>query len=161
MFKCNRLVTAYKTEQEKILFYNEAIKYGACAVDENNTYHPLYAFVPDKVDFVARLWRVQREFNKPIQLVRGKEFVLLEKINKHEKNLFEYYTAEIVANNCYGKYLFGKPDSVVAKYDTDKGPLWAYGATLEQARAFLGIALFDENIEAIHAAERKTFQKSQ
>lgn len=160
MFKYNRLVTAYKTEQEKRNLWNCGVVGGAYAWDEHNKKYKLIDLPFERVDFIAGLWRVQREFNKPIQLVRGKEFVLLEKINKHEKNLFEYYTAEIVANNCYGKYLFGEPDSVVAKYDTDNGPLWAYGATLEQARAFLGIALFDENIEAIHAAKRKNFQES-
>lgn len=155
----NRLVTAYTTEQEKILFYNEARKYGACAVDEKNVYHPLVAFLPEQVDFIGGLWRVQRKFDKPVQLVRGKEFVLYDKLNRIENNKFEYYNAEIVANNCYGKYLFGTADYVVAKYDTDNGPLWSYGSTMEQARAFLGILLFDKHIDLIHSAERKTFSK--
>ena len=160
MFKCNRLVEAYKTEQEKRRLWNCAVVGDAYAIDENGKRYSLKTLPFTQVEFISGLWRVQRFFDKPIQLVRGKEFVLYEKINKHEKNLFEYYNAEIVANNCYGKYLFGEPDSVVAKYDTDNGPLWAYGATLEQARAFLGIALFDKHINLIHAAERKNFQKS-
>ena len=91
--------------------------------------------------------------------MRGKEFVLYDKLNRIENNKFEYYNAEIVANNCYGKYLFGTADYVVAKYDTDNGPLWSYGSTMEQARAFLGILLFDKHIDLIHSAERKTFSK--
>ena len=155
----NELVTAYKTEQEKTQFYNNAKGYGACALDENNTYYPLYAFPQNEVDFIAGLWRVQRKFNKQIQMVRGKAFVLLGKIDKQEKNLFEYYSAATVGNNCYGLYSSMIPDYVVAKYDTDNGTLWSYGTTLEQARAFLGIALFDKHVDLIHAAERKNIQR--
>ena len=149
----------YKTEQEKRKLHNCALVGNAYAVDDKGARYPLVSLPFDRVDFVGGLWRVQRIFDKPTQFVRGKEFFLYDKIDRQEKNLFEYYNAEPVCNNCYGKYLFGTPDCVVAKYDTDNGALWAYGATLEQARAFLGIALFDKHIDLIHAAERKNLSK--
>ena len=154
----NRLVT-YKTEQEKRRLWNCAVVGNVCAIDEAGNKYPLTTLPFERVEFISGLWRVQRWFDKPIQVVRGKEFVLYDKINKQEKNLFEYFKAEGVGNNCYGRYVFGTPDCVVAKYDTDTGPLWSYGSTLEQARAFLGIALFDKHIDLIHAAERKNIQK--
>ena len=159
MFKYNRLVTAYTTEQEKRNLWQCGIVGGAYAIDDKNVRRKLIEIPFECVDFIAGLWRVQRDFDEKIQMVRGKEFVLLGKINKQEKNLFEYYRAATVANNCYGLYSSMEPDYVVAKYDTDNGPLWSYGPTLEQARAFLGIALFDKHIGLIHAAERKNIQK--
>ena len=158
MFKCNRLVTAYTTEQEKRNRWNCGVVGGAYAWDEHNKKYKLIDLPFERVDFIAGLWRVQRDFDEKIQIVRGKEFILLGKIDKQEKNLFEYYKAATVGNNCYGLYSNMDPDCVVAKYDTDNGPLWAYGATLEQARAFLGIALFDKHIDLIHATERKNIQ---
>lgn len=159
MFKYNRLVTAYTTEQEKRNLWQCGIVGGAYAIDDKNVRRKLIEIPFECVDFIAGLWRVQRDFDEKIQMVRGKEFVLLGKINKQEKNLFEYFDAESVGNNCYGRYIFGTPDCVVAKYDTDNGPLWSYGATLEQARAFLGIALFDKHIDLINKEERKNIQK--
>ena len=159
MFKYNRLVTEYTTEQGKRKLWKCGAVGGAYAIDENNVKYKLIEIPFERVDFVGGLWRVQRDFDKKIQMVRGKEFVLLSKIDKQEKNLFEYYRAATVANNCYGLYSNMVPDYVVAKYDTDNGTLWAYGPTLEQARAFLGIALFDKHIDLIHAAERKNIQK--
>ena len=38
----------------------------------------------------------------------------------------------------------------VAKYTTDQGTYWSYGNTIEQARAFLGIKLYDEYMDLIH-----------
>jgi len=154
----NELVTAYKTEQEKRKLWNCGVVGGAHAIDENNKQYKLTDVPFERVDFVGGLWRVQRDFDKKIQMVRGKAFILLGKIDKQEKNLFEYYRAATVGNNCYGLYSSMIPDYVVAKYDTDNGTLWSYGATLEQARAFLGIALFDKHIDLIHAAERKNIQ---
>lgn len=159
MFKCNRLVTAYTTEQEKRKLWDCGVVGGLYAIDDKNKQYKLIDLPFERVDFIAGLWRVQRDFDEKIQIVRGKEFILLGKIDKQEKNLFEYYKAATVGNNCYGLYSSMDPDCVVAKYDTDNGPLWAYGATLEQARAFLGIALFDKHTDLIHRAERKNIKK--
>ena len=106
------------------------------------------------VKFVAGLWRLQNaccQYN--VIDVRGKKFILGDRIEHSEKNLFEYYCAAAFSENCYG---VTQPiyNYVVAKYDTDNGPIWSYGMSIEQARAFLGIALFDKHIEMIHATER-------
>ena len=119
---------------------------------------PLCMVKPGDVKFIAGLWRIQEKINLNIKItqVRDKRFILGEKIDHIEKNLFEYYHAAEVCENCYG-IIDSDFDYIVAKYDTDNGPMWSYGATIEQARAFLGIALFDKHINAIHAKERKNF----
>ncbi len=168
MFKCNSLVTAYTTEQEKRKRWNCGVVGGAYAWDENNKKYKLTEIAFESVDFIAGLWRVQRNFaeqiqklNKQVQFIRDRDFVILYKMDvKPEPNKFEYYKAASIGNNCYGLYSSMRPDHIVAKYDTDNGPLWSYGATLEQARAFLGNVLFYRNLSLIHAAERKTFQQS-
>ena len=103
------------------------------------------------VKFIAGLWRVQNKFEHNIQRVRDQEFVLLEKINRTEKNKFEFYRACRVGHNCYGRFVVGGMEQVVAKYETDKQTYWSYGNTIEQARAFLGIRLYDEYSDLIHA----------
>ena len=108
-----------------------------------------------RVKFIGGLWRMQdTRHGYHVTKVRDKDFILGDKIARDEKNLFEYYHAAAACENCYGLI---KPNFcyVVAKYDTKNGPMWAYGNTIEQARAFLGIALFDKHIDSIHAIERK------
>jgi len=152
----------YKTEQEKKILHRCALIGGSYyALDESGNKHRLSDVPFDKVDFIGGIWRVQHEFNYPISVVRDKRFVIADKINRTEKNLFEYYHASSVFENCWGICSFLDNSYVVAKYDTDNGPLWAYGATLEQARAFLGIALLDKNIDIIHATERKEIMQNQ
>lgn len=162
----NELVTAYKTEQEKRKLWNCGVVGDAHAIDENNKQYKLTDIPFERVDFVGGLWRVQRDFaeqikklNKQIQFIRDRDFVILYKMDvRPELNKFEYYKAASVGNNCYGLYSSMNPDHIVAKYDTDNGPLWSYGSTLEQARAFLGNVLFYRNLDLIHATERKNMQ---
>ncbi len=104
------------------------------------------------VEFIGGLWRVQEPFPHKIQRIRDKDVVLAEKLPHIERIPFEYYCAYTIGENCYGKYLLAKPDLIVAKYQTDDGVYWGYGDTIEQARAFLGIKLFDEYMNVIHAA---------
>ena len=66
-----------------------------------------------------------------------------------EKTLFEFYRAAVVGENCYGRYLTDT-SYIVAKYTTDDGEFWGYGSTIEQARAFLGVKLYDEYKDLIH-----------
>ena len=115
----------------------------------------------DDVEYNGGAWRVQNKFDYKIQMVRGEEFVLGDKIDRTEKNLFEFYRAYMVGCNCYGRYMLRKPEMVVAKYETDKQTFWAYGPTIEQARAFLGIRLYDEYRDLIHsvACKDKTHNK--
>ena len=61
----------------------------------------------------------------------------------------------MVGLNCYGRFIVGGPEVIVAKYDTDRGTYWSYGPTLEQARAFLGIKLYDEYMDLIHSVACK------
>ena len=130
--------------------------------------HKVYAYCSDdsrvllssvdrnQVKFIAGLWRVQKTDNlyKQKVNVRDKQFFLGRKIDHQEKNMFEYYRAAEVFENCYG-IMEPTFDYIVAKYDTDNGTMWSYGRSIEQARAFLGIALFDRHIDLIHAAEHK------
>ena len=108
----------------------------------------------DCVDFVSGIWRIQNNFNySKIVRVRDKDMILIDKLNRKENTNFEYWTAKIITYNCFGPFVFKgqKPDCIVAKYETDNGALWGYGATIESARAFLGLKLFDEYKEIIHA----------
>lgn len=107
----------------------------------------------DRVEFIGGLWRVQDRFDHPIQVVRDREYVLGEKLNRIESNRFEYYRAMRVCNNCYGLSCGPEICDIVAKYETDNGTYWAYGDTIEQARAFLGIRLYDKYMDVIHTAE--------
>ena len=139
--------------------YDVDAKNGIGLYCQNGTRMLLSSVCKTRVEFVAGLWRMKnKRFNNKITEVRGKRFILGKKIEHNEKNLFEYYYAAEVFENSYGLM---KPhfDYIVAKYETDDGPMWSYGTTIEQARAFLGIALFDKHIDIIHAAEHKNIQK--
>ena len=46
----------------------------------------------DRVDKIAGVWRVQRNFPYKITHVRDKDFVLLDKINRVENTFFEFKT---------------------------------------------------------------------
>jgi len=107
----------------------------------------------DDVDFVAGLWRIQTKFPYKITRVRDKDVVLMNKLPHQESTNFEYWNAKLVGCNCYGPFIIqgSKPDLIVARYDTDKGYLWGYGATIEAARAFLGLKLYDEYKDVIHS----------
>ena len=153
-------LTELKTEEARQQAYYKAVANHEYAYDENMHKFLLRDVPVHRVEYIGGAWRVQRIFNKKITEVRGQKFVLGTKIDKQEKNKFDYYNAYSVCENCYGLYIIDGVNSyIVAKYDTDNGPIWGYGNTIEQARAFLGIALFDKHIDLIHAAERKTLQK--
>jgi len=124
---------------------------GCIAWDKNGCEHLLRNLNIDDVEYIGGAWRVQNKFEHKIQLVRGEQFVLGEKLNRAENNHFEFYRAHIVGKNCYGYYLVNNSYVIVAKYETDDETFWAYGHTIEQARAFLGIRLYDKYQDAIHA----------
>ena len=143
--------TEHKTEKEKLATLNQAIKNNELAQRSDLTTLPLadFAKMPEKVEFVRGIWRVQDPFPYTIQEVRGMNFVLLEKMPHTEKTLFEFYRASLVGENCYGRYLVDTPH-IVAKYSTDDGDFYGYGTSIEQARAFLGVKLYDEYKHLIH-----------
>ena len=107
----------------------------------------------EDVDKIAGVWRIQHKFPHKITHVRDKDMVLMQKLDHKEKTLFEFYRAKFVSYNCYGPFV-NKDDAydyIVAKYDTDKETYWSYGNTIEQARAFMGIKLYDEYKDLINS----------
>ena len=106
----------------------------------------------ENVDFVAGLWRIQTKFPHKITCVRDKNVVLMNKLPRQESTNFEYWQAKVIGYNCHGPFIIASnaSDIVVACYDTDNGPLWGYGATIEAARAFLGLKLYDMYKDLIH-----------
>lgn len=72
-----------------------------------------------------------------------------KKLPIQEKNRFEYYSAMDVGENCFGYFLIDCK-TIVGKYQVGNVVYWAYGATIEQVRAFLGIRLYDEYAWLIH-----------
>lgn len=124
---------------------------GVCAYDENGKRYPLTGCKGQGVKFVAGLWRVQRNFSKTIIRVRDKDFVLGQQLPHQERTKFVFFEAYTVCSNCYGYYIMDKPGYVVAKYETKDGVFMGYGNSIESARAFLGLKLYDEYQDIIHA----------
>lgn len=153
----NSLAT-HKTVGAKREDFYRACDAGAVAYTSDGITVPLAKLVPSQVEFIGGAWRVQNPFMPEIQIVRDRMFVLGEKLPLKEKNHFEFYRASLVSENCYGKYIMSSNQYIVAKYATDKGTYWAYGPTIEQARAFLGIKLYDEYMDLIHSVACKNTQ---
>lgn len=145
----------YKDPVAKHRAFNSAAASGKVAWDASGREYSLRGLNIDDVEFIAGVWRVQNKFDKQIQLVRGEELVLDERLNRTERNHFEFYRAHLVGLNCYGRFVLSSPGVIVAKYETDDETHWAYGKTLEQARAFLGIRLYDKYMDLIHATACK------
>lgn len=129
--------------------------------DGMNAYTGFKEFIPlggpcaefNDVEFIGGLWRVQKKFPYKITQVRDRQFVLVEKLPRAEKNKFEYYTAAAAiwsGTGCSADV--AKPDWIVAKYETPNGVFMSYGQTIEQARAFLAISIYDGYQDLIHDA---------
>jgi len=108
----------------------------------------------ENVDRVAGLWRVQQKFPYTITRVRDKDMVLIKKLNYNENTKFEYWTAKLVGYNCYGPFIIGgkAPDFIVSHCVAGENEFWGYGTTIESARAFLGLKIWDELRDVIHDA---------
>lgn len=143
----------YKNTREKSAAWNEACRNNEMAVNNKNETFPVKNFDMGKLAFVAGLWRIQQDFKQKITRVRDKDMVLMDKLDHVENTLFEFWNAKEIAYNCYGVFLSlgNKPDYIVAKYDTDKETYLGYGRTLEEARAFLGLKMYDEYKDVINA----------
>ncbi|MBQ0013534.1 MAG: hypothetical protein KBS86_03135 [Proteobacteria bacterium] len=141
----------YKIKYNK---YNTDCVAGADAYKSDGTVVKLQSVAYKNVRFISGAWRVQNRFDQQVVHVRNLDVVLGQRLPVSEKNHFEYFAAKMVGENCYGKYMVDAPAGslIVAKYDTDQGTYWAYGKTIEQARAFMGIKLYDEYCELIHRA---------
>lgn len=99
--------------------------------------------IPQNVDFIGGLWRVQNRFNHKITKIHDKEFVIGEKIErsklpKEEIPIFDYYTAATLGLNCYG-YILGEFNHIVANC----GKVWAYGKDIAMARSKLSGKVMD------------------
>ena len=146
-----------KTKSENIaakrLAYNRALDTNAYAVDSD--LNKILVGSPgaefNDVELIGGMWRVQNKFGYKITCVRKKDFVITDKLPHTEHTNFEFYRAFSVCNNCYGRYIFSTPDYIVAKFETARGTYWAYGLTIDQARAYLGIKLCDEYQDIINA----------
>lgn len=148
-------LSTYKTVAEKRQAFNEACENHAVAFDYKLNKTPLSYVKFNDVDFIGGEWRIQRPIPDGIQVVRGRPFLLGERLPKQEKNKFEFYRAALLTYNCYGYTDSITYTTIVAKYTTDNGTYWAYGSTIEQARAFLGIRLYDEYMDLIHSVACK------
>ena len=145
----------YSTVAEKRIAYNRALDEGAVAYIEFNQTIPLGdpGAEFNEVEFIGGLWRVQKKFPYKITEVRNRQFVLVEKLPRTEKNKFEYYKAALATwggTGCSADV--AKPDWIVAKYETPNGVFMSYGQTIEQARAFLAISIYDAYQDLIHDA---------
>lgn len=155
--KGNGLDTAYTTVAEKRALYNRALDENAVAYTGFQEYIPLGdpGAEFNDVEYIAGLWRVQKKFPYKITNVRKKDFVLIKKLPHQEHTKFEFYSAATITwggNGCSAD--IAHPDWVVAKYKTNRGIYMAYGRTIEQARAFLGIKMYDEYQDLIDAEIR-------
>ena len=137
---------------------------GVYAVDKNLNKIKLGEEGADhyNVDKVAGVWRIQNKFPHKITRVRDQDMVLTKKLNRVENNLFEFWGAKKVSYNCYGPFIIddSKTDYVVARYETDQETYWGYGKTIEDARAYLGIKLYDEYKDVINAIACKNKMKN-
>lgn len=149
-------LTELKTEEARQQAYDKAVANHEYAYDENMHQFLLRDVPVQRVEYIGAAWRVQRIFNQKITEVRGKNFVLEEELPIHEKNKYVYYKATPVSENCYGYFTFGNSSKIVAKFEGKYGTLWAYGDTIAETRAFLGIALADRHMETILRLEGRT-----
>lgn len=144
-------LSEHKTVAEKRAAYNTACYNHEYAVDYKINKIQLSSVPFNQVDYIGGAWRIQSPEPDGIQMVRGRPFLLGERLPHQEKTKFEFYRAALLFYNCYGYSDTIIYDTIVAKYTTDKGTHWAYGSTIEQARAFLGIRLYDEYMDLIHS----------
>lgn len=162
MSKKQNKLAYHDSDFDKVRDFNAARSCGEVAYFSNGNTVSLNAVKLHDVEFIGGLWRFQDKFPYKIQDVRGESFVLFERLPRIEKNHFEFYRAQRVSQNCYGYYMVGGPSQIVAKYATDQETYWAYGNSIEQARAFLGIKLYDKFSDLIHSVVcQKTHGRSE
>ncbi len=153
--------SAISTAGQRPLYTDVAGKRAAynAAVDNNEVaYIDVQKFIPlgsygaefNDVEYIAGLWRVQKKFEHTITKVRDREFVLVKKLPHTELTGFEFYSAAAIVWGGGGCDANVKnPDWIVAKYETKRGTYWAYGHTIEEVRAFLGVEIYYKNKDEI------------
>ena len=156
----NNSLSDFKSDTLKVAAYiRDKSKKTVVAYKSDGTTVSLRDCRIDNVEFVAGLWRVQNDFPYKIENVRKKNFVIGRKFPHVERTKFDFYEAFAVGENCYGKYMSTHPDYIVAKYETARGVFSAYGRTIEDARAYLGMKLYDEFQDVLHKAINTQPQK--
>ena len=145
----------YTNVEEKRIAFELGVEDGMVAYTGFQEYIPLGGPGAEfnDVEYIAGLWRVQNKFPYEITNVRDRQFVLVKKLPHVEHTRFEFYSAAAAVwggTGCSADV--SHPDWIVAKYKTPRGTYMAYGQTIEQARAFLGIKMYDEYQDLIHAA---------
>lgn len=145
----NRNPLATQTIEQKNKQYAHDCATDARAYSDATTSVPLRDVPVDKVEFIGGLWRIQNPHSYTITIVRDRPMILGDQIQHSERTFFKYYRAGFVTYNCYGLL---KPhfDMIVAQYTTDNGTYLSYGKTIAEARAFLGIRLYDQYMDVIH-----------
>jgi hypothetical protein len=150
-------LSEFKTVADKRAAYNAAMDCREYAMDQD--YNKILLGNSgaefNNVEFIGGIWRIQTKFDFEITPVRDRQFVLLSKLPHQERTLFEFYRASHVAFNCYGPFCSCVADYVVAKYETDNETYWSYGRSVEEARAFLGIKMYDEYMYLINSVARQ------
>lgn len=147
-------LAAYQDKSEKFYAYRSAGRACAVAYKSDGTTIPLRSVPADQVEFIGGLWRVQDQKSYNIKRVRDRDLIIGNQLPHNERTFFEYYQASQLTYNCYG-ILPPQFDLVVAKYATDKGIYYSYGKNIADARAFLGIRLYDEYMDLIHSVACK------
>lgn len=150
----------HKTKIQKCRAFISDRNSGKKAYKSDNTVVPLKEVNVNDVEFIAGFWRVQDYFDYNIQQVRDRKIILGQRLEYKENTFFEYYQATTLAYNCYGPIFLGF-DMVAAKYTTDKGVYWSYGKSIAEARAFMGIKLYDEYMDLIHSVACKNIRKNE
>ena len=142
------LDTAYTTVAEKRILYNRALDNHEVAYKSVPLGSPGAEF--NDVEFIAGLWRVQNKNEYEITHVRDQDFILCDKLPHQERTKFDFYSA---ARPIWtgGGLVKGDSIYVVARYETPRGIYWGYGNTIAEARAYLGIKLYDEYQDLIHS----------
>ena len=142
----------YKNTRKKSAALLRARENNEMAIDSRGNEKPIKDFEMNKLAFVAGLWRIQEELPLPITRIRDNDMILTKKIDHTETTLFEFFRGKEVKYNCYGPFVIqdDKYDYIVAKYETDKKTYWSYGKSIEQARAFMGIKMYDEYKDVIN-----------
>ncbi len=145
----------------KRIEYNKALDAGAVAYTGFQKCEPLKNFEFNDVEKTGGLWRVQHKIPYEITDVRDRQFVLVKRLPYAERTKFEFYAAASVVWGGSGASAdVAHPSWIVARYETPRGIYMSYGQTIEQARAFLGIRLYDEYQDLIHTAvSKKSRQK--
>ena len=143
----------YKNTRLKSSEWQKAIKNNEFALDCSGNKYPVANYGIGDLAFVAGLWRIQNKCPYKITRVRDKDMVLIKKLDRVENTLFDFYSAKMVNYNCYGPFVIDceRANYVVARYETDKETYMGYGTSIEAARAYLGLKLYDEYKDVINA----------